>query len=73
MITPTVCLHWGLLYLDDAARKDYTLQCSSRDLYLGGREAGKALVNLKEKLYVSLMASFVTIVAVLNLREDTIF
>jgi hypothetical protein len=60
MITPTVCFYWGLLYLSSSKREDYALQCSSRDLYPEGKEAGKALVNLKEKLYVSVMASFLT-------------
>lgn len=73
MITPTVCLHWGLLYLDDATRKDYTLQCSSGDLYLEGKEAGKALVNLKEKTLCFSNGFFRNNVAVLNLREDTTF
>lgn len=52
--------YWGLLDLDSSKREDYALQCSSRDLYRESEEAGKALVNLQEKLSVSVMASFLT-------------
>lgn len=58
MITPTVCFYWGSLYLYGSEREVYTFQCSSGDLFLEGKEAGKALVNLAEKLYVSVKACF---------------
>ena len=50
----------GSLCLYGSEREVYTFQRSSGDLFLEGKEAGKALVNLAEKLHVSVMASFLT-------------